>query len=176
MNRILKQTNESRTRLWVLLFLGLLGGYGLTALPVVAAPFAYVTNGGDNSVSVIDTTTNTVVGDPIPVGSFPIGVAVTPDGKHAYVVNVDSNSVSVIDTTTNTVVGDPIPVGSGPVGVAVTPDGKHAYVTNGRNNSVSVIDTTTNTVVGDPISAMGWYPNGVAVTPDGKHAYQQFPL
>ena len=74
-----KQNNESRTRLWVFLFLGLLGGYGLTTQPVVAAPFAYVTveNNSGGTVSVIDTATNTV-GATIVVGDFPVGVAITP--------------------------------------------------------------------------------------------------
>ena len=47
-----------------------------------AAPFAYVSNGSNpGTVSVIDTATNTVVAT-VAVGSNPIGVAVTPDGKH----------------------------------------------------------------------------------------------
>ena len=77
---------------------------------------------------MIDTATNTVVAT-VPVGTNPIGVAITPDGKHAYVTNFTSNNVSVIDTATNTVVAT-VPVGNNPVGVAVTPDGKHAYVAN----------------------------------------------
>ena len=77
-------------------------------------------------------TTNTVIGSPIPVGTEPFGVAVTPDGSKVYVTNVRDNTVSVIDTTTNTVIGFPIPVGGNPVGAAVTPDGSRvrAYVTN----------------------------------------------
>jgi len=70
---------------------------------------AYVTNGGiDNgvfTVSVIDTASRAVVGNPITVGSFPNSIAITPDGKQAYVGNGGSglSTVSVIDTTTNTV-------------------------------------------------------------------------
>src|ERR1700726_1023040 len=56
-------------------------GLGAMAPPGEAAPFAYVTNGGDNAVSVIDMATNTVVGIPILVGREPFGVDVTPDGK-----------------------------------------------------------------------------------------------
>ena len=41
---------------------------------------AYITNNSDNSVSVIDTATNTVTAT-IPVGDGPFGVAVTPDGS-----------------------------------------------------------------------------------------------
>ncbi|WP_153018047.1 hypothetical protein [Saccharococcus caldoxylosilyticus] len=41
---------------------------------------AYVANVG-NTVSVINTSTNTVIGAPIPVGSpTPFGIAITPSG------------------------------------------------------------------------------------------------
>jgi YVTN family beta-propeller protein len=68
------------------------------------------------------------VGAPIPVGSGPFGVAITPDGKHVYVANRESvpGTVSVIDTGSNIVVaGPPTPtpftVGNGPIGVGITP-------------------------------------------------------
>ena len=123
-----------------------------------------------DSVSVIDTTTNTVTGSAIPVGSVPDTVAVTPDGSRAYVTNFLGDSVSVIDTTTNSVTGSPIPVGNLPVGVAISPDGTRAYVANLGGDSVSVIDTTTNTVTGSPIP-VGDSPQQLAVTPDGTRAY-----
>ncbi len=145
--------------------------FSLAAFPVEAAPFAYVTNGGSSTVSVIDTATNMVVAT-VPVGAIPSAAAVTPDGKHAYVANasIGSTSVSVIDTATNVAVAT-VPFGMQPFGVAVTPDGKHAYVAlNAFAGTVSVIDTVTNTVVGTPIP-VGNVPDGVAVTPDGKHVY-----
>jgi YVTN family beta-propeller protein/probable HAF family extracellular repeat protein len=49
-----------------------------------------------NSVVVIDTRTDTVIGRPILVGNAPGNVAITPDGKYAYVANADDNAVSVI--------------------------------------------------------------------------------
>ena len=75
----------------------------ITTIPVGALPSAvavspdgssvYVTNfgspfnqGASDTVSVIDTATNTVTAT-IPVGSNPHGVAVSPDGTHAYVTN-----------------------------------------------------------------------------------------
>ena len=39
---------------------------------------AYVANFTSSNVTVIDTTTNTVVGAPIPVGSNPMGVGIGP--------------------------------------------------------------------------------------------------
>ena len=86
------------------------------ALPAKAAPFAYIPNTGSNSVSVIDTVTNTVVTTVTTVGVFPYGVAVHPDGSTVYVAINGSNSVSVIDTATNTVV-DTVTVGSSPMTV-----------------------------------------------------------
>ncbi len=64
--------------------------------------FAYITNPGNNTVSVIDTATNNVTAT-VNVGNHPWGVAVSSDGKKVYVTNVFSDSVSVIDTATNTV-------------------------------------------------------------------------
>jgi YVTN family beta-propeller protein len=120
---------------------------------------------------VFDTATNTVIAT-IPVGSFPIGVAVTPDGSAVYVAKQATvSTVSVIATTTNTVTAT-IPVGFLPFGVAVTPDGSKVYVTNygGVGGTVSVIETASNTVIGSPIP-VGGFPYGVAVTPDGSEVY-----
>jgi YVTN family beta-propeller protein len=119
----------------------------------------YVTIFDDNSMQVIDTATNTVVGSQITVGLQPEGVAVTPDGSKVYVTNFVSNSVSVIATATNTVIAT-IPVGNNPVGVAVTPDGSKVYVANTQSATVSVIATATDTVaatipVGLPPFAFG---------------------
>jgi YVTN family beta-propeller protein/autotransporter-associated beta strand protein len=98
------------------------------------------------AVSVINTTTNMVVGSPIPVGTSAVGIAITPDGKFVYVTNTGDNTVSVINTATNTAV-DTIPVGTGPGDVAVTPDGKFIYVLNNGSNTLSIINTATNIVV-----------------------------
>src|SRR5947208_1591959 len=94
--------------------------------------FVYVTNQGSfgegNTVSVIDTATNTVVAT-VAVGSGPNAVAVTPDGAFAYVGNTSTDTISVISTATNTVVATIVGPGN-PRGIAITPDGRFAYVTN----------------------------------------------
>jgi YVTN family beta-propeller protein len=100
----------------------------LGATSASATQFAYVTNFGSNTVSVIDQATKTVVAT-VPVGANPLGVALTPNGASAYVVNWSSGTVSVIATATNTVVTT-IPVGVGPAGIAITPDGAFVYVSS----------------------------------------------
>ena len=119
-------------------------------------------------VTPINTATN-ILGTPIPVGTTPLGVVITPDAKTVYVANFGSNNVTPINTATNTA-GAPIPVGSNPTGLAVTPDGKTVYVANEVSNSVTPISTATNTA-GTPIPTGHQGPFGVAVTPDGKTVY-----
>ncbi len=130
----------------------------------------YVTNSIFDTVSVIDGTTNTVVGSPIPVGNNPIGIAFNPDNGFLYVANADDDTVSVIDGTTNTVVGSPIPVGDTPIGIAFNPDNGFLYVTNLISDTVSVIDGTTNTVVGSPIP-VGNAPRGITFNEDNGFLY-----
>jgi YVTN family beta-propeller protein len=114
----------------------------------------------------------------ITVGSIPVAVAVTPDGKRAYVTNNSSANVSVIDTNPNdiaynTVVAT-VAAGVNPIAVAVAPDGTRAYVANNVSNNVSVIDTASNTVVGSPI-LVGNALTAVAIVPPSASALQVSP-
>ncbi|AKB52174.1 hypothetical protein MSBRW_2921 [Methanosarcina barkeri str. Wiesmoor] len=77
-----------------------------------ASSFAYIANLESNSVSVIDTATDTVTAT-VNVGIEPSGAAVSPDGTRVYVTNCMSNSVSVIDAAKNKVI-DTVYVGSYP--------------------------------------------------------------
>jgi YVTN family beta-propeller protein len=84
-----------------------------------AQTFAYVANFRSNTVSVIDTASNTVTAT-VRVGTNPFAVAITPDGIRAYVTNFGDNTVSVIDTPSNTVTAT-VSVGTNPLGVAINP-------------------------------------------------------
>ena len=124
-----------------------------------SGPFAYIANTNGSSVSVIDTTTNTV-STTIAVASLPAGVAVNLAGTRVYVSHLSASpSVSVIDTYTNSVIAS-IPVGSSPIGVAVNPSGTRVYVAHESfSGSVSVIDTTSNSVIGTiSVGSNPWSP------------------
>ncbi|MFZ2498125.1 TIGR04279 domain-containing protein [Methanosarcina sp.] len=129
--------------------------------------YAYITNYHNSTVSIIDTSTNTVI-KTVDVGRNPFGVAVSSDGTMVYVTNWGSNTVSVIDAFTNTVTAT-LKVGKRPYGVAVSPDGSKVYVTNELSNTVSVIDAITNTVTATVPA--GSYPSGVVFSPDGAKVY-----
>jgi YVTN family beta-propeller protein len=123
------------------------------------------------NIIVINNETNKIMST-IPVGQYPCGVAVTPDGSKIYVANggSDSNNIVVIDTATQQV-KDTILVGQSSCSVAVTPDGSKIYVANGGSdsNSVIVIDTATQQVKNTiPVKQC---PCGVVITPDGTQAY-----
>jgi YVTN family beta-propeller protein len=138
---------------------------------------AYVVNGGENRVRVIDTATETVDNTLIQVGSEPQEIAINAAGTRAYVTNFSDNTVSVIDLSTNTVI-DTVTVGREPNGVAVRPDGAEVYVVNSDNeeNTVSIIETSTNTVAQTLTREVdegniGLQPQKVAFSPDGERAY-----
>jgi len=97
---------------------------------VVVTPdhmYAYVTNYGDDTVSVISLTTYEVT-DTITVGDGPYGISITPSGAFVYVVNQLDETVSVIDTESNsddynTVIAT-VDVGNSPVGFGTFVGGK----------------------------------------------------
>jgi YVTN family beta-propeller protein len=81
--------------------------------------WAYVTNQGSGTVSVINLTTNQKEKD-VPVGIEPYGIALTPDGTRGYVANSASNSVSVMEMPSNEVIATIAIPGVQPRGVAIT--------------------------------------------------------
>ncbi|ROP36842.1 cytochrome D1 domain-containing protein [Saccharothrix texasensis] len=126
---------------------------------------AYVTNVRDDTLTVIDTPTNTV-GASVPVGDGPAGVVVSPSGGHVYVSNYLAGTVSVVDAATLATT-ETIPVGPNADGIAITPNGKRLYVAHdvAGPGTVSVVDTATNTEIAE--IPTGHTPTAVAVTPDG---------
>jgi len=127
----------------------------------------YVTRILDDTLSVIDTSTNTVI-DTVTVGHRPDSVAVSPDGTTVYTANSLDDTLSVIDTSTNTVIAT-VTVGDDPDSVAVSPDGTTVYTANFSDDTLSVIDAATKTVIGTVTVGDG--PRSVAVSPDGTTVY-----
>jgi YVTN family beta-propeller protein len=138
------------------------------AVPAGASAWtAYVASYMTNRVFPIDTATN-AVGQFIPAGLLPNGLAIAPNGKTAYIADSGADIVMVINTVRGAQNGA-IPVGSGPVAVAVAPDGKTGYVVNAGSNSVTTFDPATNTARASITVGPG--PVAIAVAPDGETAY-----
>src|SRR5438132_9746408 len=142
----------------------LLLAFALTA--TAAGPKAYVGNFKDNSVSVIDTGTGTVVAT-VPVSAGPHGMSATPDGRFVFVSGDGSSEVSVIDASTDRVIRK-IEVGKTPHGLAMTPDGKLLLAGVYGEDRVALVDTATQAIVATvPVPK----PHTIAIRPDGKVAY-----
>ncbi len=99
----------------------------------------YVTNHGNDFVSVIDTLHKTVTDNMI-VGFFPWGVAYNSGNGKKYVDNQNVNTVSVIDPSSKAVTAT-IPVGSFPTGVAYDSDNGDIYVNNYIDATIAIIVT-----------------------------------
>ena len=127
----------------------------------------YIAHVQSDGVSVADTPSGKVTGQPIIV-SAPNGVAASGDGRRLYVTNMSAGTVTVIDTATRKVTGSPISV-SGPVDVAVSKNGELLYVPTVNSRAVNVIDVKTAKVV--KTIATSDNPGGVAVSPDGRRLY-----
>ncbi|SEN98362.1 autotransporter domain-containing protein [Bradyrhizobium sp. OK095] len=140
--------------------------FGLALSPDGAS--LYVTSHAGNSVTVVSTATNQVVGSPITVGAGPYGVAVSPDGARIYVANESGGNISIVDTASKAIIGT-VTVGSSPSGITVSPDGGKIYVASQSGSFVSVIDAGSQSVVATiPVTAA---PLSVAVSPDGSRLY-----
>ena len=107
----------------------------------------YVMNGLDDTVSVINGTSNTKIGDDIQVGNGSTDIVVNEDTNTVYVVKGLDDTVSVINGTSNTKIGDDIQVGDAPSDIGVNERTNTIYVANGYDSSISVIDGVSNTVL-----------------------------
>src|SRR5262249_20730200 len=141
---------------------------------------AYVTQWAGRSVAIVDTTTQTKIGeialspssDPFQA-DHPSGIAANPVRDELYTANANSDTVSVIDTRLDRVAATidvglvaKGPKGSMPEGLDASPDGHTLYVALAGENAVAVVDLDLRRAIGFIPTA--WYPSGVAATRDGR--------
>ena len=139
-----------------------------------AGPFAYITGLDDNSLSVIDTATNTV-SSTLAIADGPRGVAVDAATGAIYVAQqnswvymVDAPTATVIDAKTDSITGTLNLFGNTPLNVAASPDGSKIYVSDGNSGAVDVIDAKSGAV---SVIDSGNMTFGLAVHPDGTRLY-----
>lgn len=108
--------------------------------------YVVMANAGDDSVSVLDARTLTVVGT-VALGGEPTSVVVSEDRAYVSVASGSHDDVSVIDLDTRTVVTT-YPLASGVTALAVGADGKRVYAGSTTNDrvDVAVIDVTAERV------------------------------
>jgi YVTN family beta-propeller protein len=137
---------------------------GFPEYPADYREFAYVTNGGSNTVTVLDLV-NLRQERILQVGAAPTGITANPARNEVYAVNSASGSVSVIDAEKNRVAAT-IAVHRKPYFIDVDTSGRRAYVANADSNNVSVIDLDKRREIG--AIGVGEAPGLAKVSPDGK--------
>src|SRR5580658_6109432 len=123
---------------------------------------------GSNSVTFIDTATNTVKHTTY-VGRAPHEAFFTPDGKEVWVTVRGENYVSVLDGTTYEE-KTRIIVPAGPGMQIFSPDGEYGYVCSSFNPQTVVISVPYHQIVGHIPQVSPFCPN-IAATPDGKQVW-----
>jgi YVTN family beta-propeller protein len=150
-------------------------------IPVSARDRFYTSDQFSNTVSVIDPSSNKLLGvirlgDTTPGNLSPLykgqllvhGMGFSPDHKTLAAISIGSNSVSFIDTATNAVKHVSY-VGRSPHEAFFTPDGKEVWVAVRGENYISVLDGKTFKE-----TRRIEVPNGPGMTifsPDGKYGY-----
>lgn len=137
------------------------------------------------AVSAIDTSTNTIIGSPIPVGVCPVYGIMSADGRRTFILNRGSGTISVIDSQKNvTDTAHPtINLGgtSGPVYAEFIPNTNYLVTANYDDNSISVIKVGLD-VYGNDASDFGTVvahitdpsfnkPASLTVLADGSRLY-----
>ena len=123
------------------------------------------TNSAGETVSLIDPSTNKVVGEirDIEVNH---GAAAAPDGSRLYVTNEADSTLEVVDVATLRVVTH-IPLSGHPNNLSISKDGRRVYIAIAQApGRVDVVDTAAMAKVKSiPIDGAG---HNTFVTPDGK--------
>src|SRR5262249_21752172 len=123
---------------------------------------------GSNSVSFIDTATNTVKHVTY-VGRSPHEAFFTPDGKELWVTVRGEDYVAVLDAKSYAEIRR-IPVGNGPGMTIFSPDGRFGYVCSSFTPETTAISTTSYEIVGRIKQETPFCPN-IAATPEGDQVW-----
>ncbi len=126
---------------------------------------------GSNSVTFIDTATNTVKHVTY-VGRSPHEAFFTPDQKEVWVAVRGENYIAVLDGKTF-MEKRRIEVPNGPGMTIFSPDGKYGYVCSSFTPETVVIATESHKIVGHVKQDSPFCPD-IAATPDGKQVWFTF--
>jgi len=123
---------------------------------------------GSNSVTFVDTETNTVKHTTY-LGRSPHEAFFTPNGAEVWVTIRGENYISVLDPGTYEE-KTRITVPGGPGMQIFSPDGKYGYVCSSFNPETVVITVADHQIVGHVAQVSAFCPN-IAATPDGKQVW-----
>jgi YVTN family beta-propeller protein len=123
---------------------------------------------GSNSVTFVDTATNTVKHVTY-VGRSPHEAFFTPDGKEVWVTVRGENYISVLDAQS---FGEKsrIMTPNGPGMQIFSPDGKYGYICSSFSPETDVVSVADHSIVARVKQESPFCPN-IAATPDGRQVW-----
>jgi DNA-binding beta-propeller fold protein YncE len=97
-----------------------------------------------SQLAIVDTVSNLLLSTVSISPSYPVSLAVHPNGKTAYLVsNLSFRGIVIFDLTTSAVTGTIAALGSPvPLNVAFAPDGSRAYLTEIQALTSAIIGST----------------------------------
>jgi YVTN family beta-propeller protein len=137
---------------------------GFPDVPAGYREYAYISNGGSNTVTVLDLV-YLRQDRTLQVGTNPTNLAANPVRNEIYVVNAQSGTISVIDAENNRIAAT-IPVHRLPSFVSVDPTGHRAYVANSGSNTISILDLDRRREI--TVAGTGEQPDVDRISPDGR--------
>ncbi|MBI1816906.1 MAG: bifunctional YncE family protein/alkaline phosphatase family protein [Deltaproteobacteria bacterium] len=117
------------------------------------------------------------MGEQVPIDTFPLNLALTPDEAHVIVTNDGfgndnfQRNLQVIETASRTVSRVPVPHY---LGLALSPDGEQVFVPNGTLNTVQRLRFEHGELQPPEVVATladGTFPTGLTVSHDGRYLY-----
>jgi len=106
------------------------------------AGFVYVSHISQDFISVIDTKSDSLIGN-ITSGKGTDGVAFSSLSGKGYIINYNSNDITVFNKKTNKKVST-VPAGAHPSNILITPDGRFALITHESQDGLWIMSTTDN--------------------------------
>lgn len=139
----------------------------------------YVAENLGDSLAIIDVAAGRVV-QRFPVGRYPYGVAVAPNGT-VYVSAWGGDEITIFDAPPGAawplVPSGSIEAARHPSALALNPAGTRLFVASGSTDRVAVVDTRTRRVITELLDPPpegpreGSTPNALSLAPDGTRLY-----
>jgi YVTN family beta-propeller protein len=131
----------------------------------------YVTTEVEDSITVVDSKTRTVVGS-IATGGAPHFMVFSRDGKRLYVIH-QGKELLVIDVKTREIIKT-IPVGEDIMRLAIAPDDRYIFTSDETQPRIAVVDTRM-----DKVTRYIDLPSisyGLSTSPDGRWLLCALPM
>ena len=123
---------------------------------------------GSNSVTLIDTSTNSVKGV-VYVGRAPHEAFFTPDGREIWITVRGEDYVSVIDPVAMRETLR-VRLANGPGMTMFSPDGKYGFVCSSFTPELNVVEVQSHTVLKRIVQASPFCPN-IAISPENDEVW-----